>query len=106
MGIFGKNIHWSSANVELVVDAPADVTARVKARVHAAVKRSPTGQKFAETFPKFMAAVEALPKLDGFLLVVQELRPIPLDGYRDEGVKVPREIWEALGCGQFYKEGK
>jgi len=85
----------------LRLDVPDEVTAAVKARIEKAA--APSKGAFWEMYPTFREAVDALPNLDPLYRVGYELRAIPLDGYRDLGVEVPREVWDALGLSQFYR---
>lgn len=78
-----------------IYSTPEQTTA-VRTRIRAAATSG-----FWEHFPEYRRAVDALPDLEPLFICVMELRPTVLDAYMKVGVEVPREVWEALGIGQF-----
>lgn len=98
-GLWGK----PKGKPALRVDAPAEVTQRVQRRLRDTADEVARGQgeadgsAFWELFPRFKEAVDALPELTPLMRCAREMRVLPLDGYRAEGVVVPGHLWRALG---------
>lgn len=88
------------ASLRLVV-AP-EITERVRARLQATAHETALnmgetdGSAFWELFPRFKEAVDALPDLMPLVRCAQEMRWLPLDGYRAEGVPIPPDIYRSL----------
>lgn len=96
-----------------VIDAPQDVTERVKARIREAVTSTrwraviKGDHSHKKTLSELVAVADFLPDTFPALTRVPiEMRALILDGYRDEGVDVPRELWELHGCPWLWEQRK